>query len=222
MNRLFPFEKLTFQQVTPDGEVLKQWHAPELNLKANVVCKTCNETWMSDIEEQHARPAMADLILGKRVGAIGQKRARNIALFAFKTSVVVNHALPMEEECFEVEQRYAFRESRTIPPNVAMWFFGCAPEVSGSLRSYNVTFTDKHGPTLKLNVCTFSIAQFGFQVVAGKSSTFPQVESVPMHPDLTVPFYPVLREQVSWPRAVVLGGEAFDGFHARWNKVKFS
>src|SRR5450631_2325848 len=80
MNELFPLGKVQFQRVTLDGTVLSEWQAPELNLKANVVCKPCNETWMSDIESHCAKPAMADLILGKRVGAIGARRARNIAI----------------------------------------------------------------------------------------------------------------------------------------------
>jgi hypothetical protein len=208
--------------VTPDGIVLSQWKSSELNLKANVVCKHCNETWMSDIETQHAEPAMSGLILGKRVEAIGARRARSIAIFAFKTTVVANHMLPEDEEFFEIAQRYAFRKSLIIPPKVAMWFFGCAPEISGRFRNYNVKFTDKTETTLTLNVCTFSIGQFGFQVVSGKTDSVPQVESVPTHPGLTVPFHPVLGERVSWPRNVVLGGEAFDNFHARWNRVRFS
>ena len=222
MNRLFPLSKVIFQRVTPEGEVLSHWKSSELNLKANVVCKPCNNTWMSDIESQHAEPAMSALILGKRVGAIGARRARSIAIFAFKTAVVANHMLPEDEEFFDIAQRYAFRESLVIPPKVAMWFFGCAPEISGKFRDYNVKFTDKAETTLTLNVCTFSIGQFGFQVVAAKTDSVPQVESIPTHPGLTVPFHPILGERVSWPRNVVLGGEAFDNFHARWNSVKLS
>jgi hypothetical protein len=221
MNKLFPLGKITFQHLATDGQILKEWPALELNLKANVVCKTCNETWMSDIETQHAQPSMSDLILGKRVGAIGARRARSIAIFAFKTAVVANHMLPEDEEFYEIAQRFAFRQSLLIPPKVAMWFFGCAPEISGRFRGYNVKFTEKHETTLTLNVCTFSIGQFGFQVVGAKTDSVPQVESIPTHPGLTVPFHPILGERVSWPRNVVLGGEAFDNFHARWNRVKF-
>jgi hypothetical protein len=222
MSKIFPLGNVQFQRVAPDGTVLSEWKAPELNLTANVVCKPCNETWMSDIEWQYAKPAMSDLILGKHVGAIGNARARGIAIFAFKTAVIGNHMLPENEEFFEVQQRYAFRESLLIPPKVAMWFFGCAPEISGRFRDYNVKFTDKHKTALTLNVCTFSVGQFGFQVVAAKTDSVPQIESLPTHPGLTVPFHPILGERVSWPRNVVLGGEAFDNFHARWNKVRFS
>jgi hypothetical protein len=221
MNLLFPPGEITFQKVTPDGSVLGEWRAPHLNMKANVVCEKCNNTWMSDIESQHAKPAMSDLILGNRVGAVGAKRASGIALFAFKTAVIANHMLPENEEFFELSQRYAFRESLVLPPKVAMWFVGLEPGIAGGLRTHNVTFTDKNNAVLILNVCTYSVGQFGFQVVSAKTDTLAEVESLPTPSDLTVLFHPVLTERVSWPRKVVLGRAAFDGFHARWNSVKW-
>lgn len=222
MNKLFPLSDVRFQRVELDGTVLSHWKSPELNLKANVVCKTCNETWMSDIESKYAAPAMTKLILGQRVGAIGSRRTRGIALFAFKTAVVVNHMLPEDSEFFGIAERYAFRNSLLIPPKVFMWFFGCAPEVSGKFREHNVKFTDNHGSAFTLNICTFSIGQFGFQVVSTDAVTTSDIESVPTAPGLTTYFYPVLRERVSWPRNIVLGSTGFDDFHGRWNKVRFS
>ena len=221
MNSLFPPGEITFQKVTLDGSVLNRWKAPELNLKANVVCEPCNNGWMSDIEAQYAAPAMSDLILGKRVGEITAKRVRGIALFAFKTAVVTNHMLPESEEFFETAQRYAFRESHRIPPNVVMWFFGCEANIAGALRNHNVRFSGKHDAALALNVCTFSIGQFGFQVVSAKTNTAPEVQSLPTPPGLTIFFHPALSDRVSWPRTVVLGWEGFDDFHARWRSVRF-
>lgn len=223
MNKLFPPGEITFQKVTLSGSVLKHWKAPDLNLKANVVCKPCNEGWMSDIEANYAAPAMSDLILGRRVGAIGRKRAHGISLFAFKTAVVANHMVPEGEEFFGAE-RHVFRESHLIPPKAAMWFFGCEANIAGGLRNHNVTFTDKHDTRLALNICTFSVGQFGFQVVSAKTNSVTELQSLPTPPGLTVlfyPNYPSLSDRVSWPRNVVLGREEFDNFHARWNSVRF-
>jgi hypothetical protein len=221
MNALFPPGEITFQKVTLDGTTLKDWKATELNLKANVVCEPCNNNWMSDIEFKHAKPAMSDLILGKRVGEITPKRTRGIALFAFKTAVIANHMLPESEEFFEIAERYAFRESHRIPPTVAMWLFGCEANIAGALRNHNVTFSDEHGAALTLNVCTFSVGQFGFQLVSGKTDSVPEVQSISMPRGLVVRFHPTLSERSSWPRSVVLGWQGFDDFHARWNRVKF-
>lgn len=191
-------------------------------MRANVVCKPCNETWMSDIEQNHAKPAMSDLILGKPTAEIRPEQALSISLFAFKTAVIANHSLPEEEEFFDISLRYDFRKSLLIPPKVGMWLLGFAPDSGGGIRSVNVYFPDKNAPTLTLNVCSFYVGQLGFQVVSLKSDTVTQIESLPTPDNLTVLFYPTLRSDVSWPRIVALNSEAFDGFAYRWNSVKYS
>lgn len=226
MNDLFPVTDATFRQVKMDGSVVRQWHAPELNLKAKVVCATCNNGWMSDIENLYAKPAMADLILGKRVGAIMPKRARGLSLFAFKTAVVANHSLPKDELFFEQSDRYAFRESFRkrlfrIPPNVAMWLVGMEPVAGGGISSVNVYFPNPDAPDLTLNVCSFCVGCLGFQVVSAKSIGAGKVESLPtISPTLTTCFYPALEANVRWPRPNVLSTSAFNDFANRWNKVR--
>jgi len=223
MNALFPSGQLTFQKVEKDGSISKQWQSVSgLNMTANVVCDTCNNTWMSDIEHQHAKAAMSDLILGKPVSEITNERAHGISLFAFKTAVIANHSLPEDEEFFGISHRYAFRESLSIPPKVGMWLCGFAPGSGGGIRSVNIFFPDKNAPKLTLNVCSFYIGQLCFQVVSAKSDTVTQIESLPTPDNLTVLFYPTIRSGVSWPRTVALGWEAFDGFAYRWNSVKYS
>src|ERR1700693_2330476 len=67
MAKLFPSAAVNFSKIEKDGSVSKRWRMSGLDMAANVVCKTCNETWMSAVEVEYAKPAMADLILGKPV-----------------------------------------------------------------------------------------------------------------------------------------------------------
>jgi hypothetical protein len=90
MDDLFPGKKL-FTKRDKEGNVLRQWVSHSLNWKAKVVCKTCNETWMSDIESKHAKPSMTDLIRLRWPLVIDEKRANSLAIFAFKTAVVFDH-----------------------------------------------------------------------------------------------------------------------------------
>jgi hypothetical protein len=222
MNALFPSGQVTFQKVEQDGSISKRWRSVSgLNMTANVVCKKCNETWMSAIEADHAKPAMSDLILGKPATEITPEQAHGISLFAFKTAVISNYSLPEDEEFFEISHRYAFRKSLSIPSKVGMWLLGFAPDSGGGIRSVNIYFPDKNSPKLTLNVCSFYVGQLGFQVVSLKSNTVTQIESLPTPDNLTVLFYPTLRGGVSWPRTVVLGWEVFDRFAYRWNSVKY-
>jgi len=221
MNTLFPSIPVTFQKLKFDGSVIKQWQAPGLNMKARVVCKTCNETWMSAIESQHAKPAMADLISGKHVDKVTAERCRSISLFAFKTAVIANHMLPKDEEFFDVSERYLFRESLSIPPRVRMWFLGFAPQNRGGIRSVNVYSPNNDSPQLTLNVCSLYAGQFGFQVLAVKGVRVAKMKSPPTMPGLVIPFYPFFQRAISWPRTFVLRAEAFNKFACRWTEAKF-
>jgi hypothetical protein len=59
---LFPDLKVRFRQWSITDATHKVWDAP-MGLTAKVVCKVCNEGWMSDLESGHAKSAMKSLIL---------------------------------------------------------------------------------------------------------------------------------------------------------------
>jgi len=218
MNALFPPDgRVTLSQVDSDGSPIKKWLAPDINLKMNIICKTCNSGWMSKMENELAKPAMVDLILGNRIGSFSVKRAHGLSLFAFKTAVISNYSLPQSEWFFTDAERHAFRQSFRIPRDVSMYIFGMENVLGGQIRSFNV----KHKPNLSLNVCTFCIGQLGFQVVSAKGSIQPQkFESIPTESGLTTCFYPTIADRFSWPRKKVLGIKAFHDFSLRWNAIR--
>lgn len=216
MNQLFPISSVTFRQMRMDGSTIKQWPAPELNMKTKVVCDACNNGWMSRLENDYAKPAMKDLIQGNRLQAIGKKRAYGLSLFAFKTAVIANRSLPEAEFFFDSVDRYTFRRSLSIPPDISMWLVGMEPFAGGGIGSFNVHF----GTYLSLNICSFWVGQLGFQVVSAKSSGPQKVESLPTPPNLTIRFHPHLEPNLRWPRPKVLSVDAFHDFTNRWNAIK--
>lgn len=219
MGKLFPElgkTRVTFGKLDLHGSIVLQWQASEVDMTARVVCEPCNNGWMSRLENDFAKPAMADLILGKRVGQIMPKRARGISLFAFKTAIIANRSSAESEFFFSKSERFEFRKSLTIPPNVSMWLFGMEPTNGGGIRSFNVSYP----PDVTLNVCSFWIGQLGFQVVSPKASGHYSLESIPTPTELTFPFYPALNRAVRWPRRKVLGVKAFHDFSNRWNAVR--
>jgi hypothetical protein len=163
MNELFPGKK-RFMKKNEKGEVIEQWFADNLNWKAKVVCKSCNEGWMSNIESQHAKTAMADLIQGKLDLPISQSRARSLALFAFKSAVVFDHVRREKEPFFLRSIRHRFRECLAIPPTtVRMWMAAFLPigkgEVLTSYHEGDLSPTNR----LKLYVCTYAVGHLAFQ-----------------------------------------------------------
>jgi hypothetical protein len=167
MNQLFPgMTGVTFRSMERDGTVIRDWPAAKLNMKTKVVCGPCNNGWMSALERDVAKPAMADLILGNRIGELSRKRARGLSLFAFKTAVIANRSLPESEFFFTQSERYTFRKSLSIPRDVAMWLVGMEPISGGGIGSFNVHFR----PDLTLNICSFWVGQLGFQVVSVRAA----------------------------------------------------
>lgn len=217
---LYPPDTVNFSKIERDRSVSKRWKMPGLHLTANVVCKRCNETWMSDIEGL-AKTAMSGLILGQMVEEITPEQAHGIAVFAFKTSVITDRMVA--GNFFEVSARYSFRESRTIPPSVFMWLLGLHDErVSGGLRIRTIYFPNQSVPDLTLNVCPFFVDHFGFQVVSVKSNTVRTIKAPPLPPGVAIPFYPEIGQGISWPRGIVLHSSAFDEFAELWDRVNYA
>ena len=123
MNDLFPGPKRYNNRIAGNSVFIRS--SRTLDWTAKVVCKECNETWMSDIEGNRAKPAMTPMIRGK-IGKVGieidSSRANSLALFSFKTAVVVDHMRPRNEpRFFSKFVRYGFRESRAIPASTGIW-----------------------------------------------------------------------------------------------------
>jgi len=88
----------------------KRFETDTMDWKARVVCENCNNTWMSNIEKDHAQPALTPLITGEFNIPIDRERAHSISLFAFKTAVIMDHQQRrIEGPFFSKRLRYAFR-----------------------------------------------------------------------------------------------------------------
>src|SRR5262249_3469650 len=58
--------------------------------KVAVVCRNCNETWLSNSVEDAAKPILVPLIVG-RSGALSRDMQRCLALWAAKTTMTAEH-----------------------------------------------------------------------------------------------------------------------------------
>ena len=175
---------------------------------------------MNDIENQHAKPIMTDLIVGKTNIPIRQSGARSIALFAFKTAVILDHSQRGRQPFFSRRVRYAFREHLDIPRTLQMWMAGYAPRARADIHtSYHQGALSPTNP-LELYVCTYAIGHFVFQLVARK-----QIGSTAFSPrsgfeDIAVPLWPRVHPGFVWPATNVLRTvKEFDAFSMRWLDV---
>jgi hypothetical protein len=221
MDKIFPGKK-TFRNLNEKGEITHQWSADELNWKVPVVCGPCNSGWMSDIEKWHAKPSMYDLIDGKVDIPIPQSRARSMALFSFKTAIILdymNRDRPIK--FFPRSLRHDFRKTLNIPPTVRMWMAGFLPRGMGRTRTF---YYDAEIPTLiEFYVCNFMAGRLVVQVVTERRPTSLTFFPTPGFEHLAIPFWPKIQSGFEWPAGSVLMNLAeFESFSMRWKVLTVS
>src|SRR4051812_3925000 len=87
INRILRAKGCEITYRTGRGDYRKQ-KRKTLDRKIPVVCADCNNKWMSRLENEHAKPALSDLILQDKPIFLSPESLRSIALFAFKSMVV--------------------------------------------------------------------------------------------------------------------------------------
>jgi hypothetical protein len=221
MDDLIPGKK-KFTSWNEKGEVARQWLSDDLDWTAKVVCKTCNETWMSKIESQHAKPAMTDLIRGKTDVPISQSRADSIAFFAFKTALLFDYIQRNRAPFFGTSVRHCFRESLGIPVSVSMWMAGFVPAGKGEIHTCYHEGNTSSTNHLKLYVCTYAIGHFVFQVLAYRRLGFKSIRPRDKTRHLVVPFWPRIPQHFIWPPAHALATvNELNAFSVRWQEILF-
>lgn len=88
INSVLSSPKFTYEQRDKHNVEIKSWQSSKLNLKARVVCAECNRTWMSEIDNNEAKPIQRHLLTDLRPRRIPIPRLISIAIFAFKTAVI--------------------------------------------------------------------------------------------------------------------------------------
>jgi hypothetical protein len=205
MSKTLPF-KYKVLRFDEDGKA-QQFLKKSLNMKAPVVCEKCNNTWMSNIENKHAKPAMEGLMLSDKLTRLSPDRLNSIAIFAFKTAVIADHySIPPREPFFSQSSRYAFANSLTIPRGVQMWISAFQEGTHGMFRGmYHESPANITG-SFELYSCTFGAGYFLFQVVASRwlnnrhlLGPFPFVTQGRFWNKFSIPFWPPPGDSILWP-----------------------
>lgn len=172
---------------------------------------------MSDLENQHAKPSLSDLILGKRSVSINESRAKSISLFAFKSAVVFDHLMRNRKPFFENSARHEFRNSLTIPAGVGV--FIAASALSGRGEANTLYFESSLAAPRFFHayILTYSIELVVIQVAACKTRG---VATARVKNYFGVPLWPKVPPDFVWPPARIIRTTAeFDEFSDRWSRV---
>jgi hypothetical protein len=206
MSDLFgPIGELITQERRFEGK-LRRWRSTRMDLTAKVVCKKCNETWMSDIEERIKTSFSQIIVLGPRVSIL-QRGASLLAAFAFEKAVIADHLYSREEPFFEFVDRDRFRQSLAVPDGIQMWLAAFHGE-RGLYRLFfqrDIMFDLHVRAFVEFLTFTYSAGHLVIQLAASRwkdkfnSRPLPRVESDGSFDSAAVQFWPPDGFAVSWP-----------------------
>jgi hypothetical protein len=194
----------TRQEHRHDG-VLRKWESLGGNLTTKVVCKKCNETWMSDIESRMKRSFSQAIRDGASLSILFRGVCL-LAAFAFEKAVVTDYLHLKNAPFFKSVARYRFRESLDIPDGIQIWLAAYAGRAPYRLYYARHSEFDVHSrANLDLLPFTYVAGHLVIQLVAVKwqeklsTRPVPRVESEASFDSATVQFWPPDGFPVSWP-----------------------
>jgi hypothetical protein len=202
----------------------KQWSAPKphIDWRAKVVCENCNNNWISRIEDEHGKPVLTPLIEGDKVIPIDQTAARYIAIWAFKTAVVIDHAHKLfGKSYFTSEEKTTFRETRTMPNDSAVWvgmFQGHRHRIKLETGQNSGHIAPDQPLTMYLFTCAIGclVIQFGH----ARTSRPVGFEPEPGFESIMAPIWPDLHPNLTWPWPdKVTEDSQFMELHNRWKTI---
>ena len=206
----------------------RHWKSRSIDLTSKVVCEDCNNTWMSDLEESHAKPAMADMIQHGGSVCLLPSGVNSIAAFAFKTSVVADHNRPRDTPFFSHAARKKFSQSLQIPDGVQIWLASFESEyrLSGRLITYYMQIRGGRFRGFELYALTYVVGHLVVQVTASRWLSLakrprhnPQLTQNPLWHQVAVPIWPHNTSIVWPPSEPIRGDDSLEIFAARWSKL---
>jgi hypothetical protein len=236
LEKVFGEHKYNFSRIEHDSNnkplITAEWRAVSVNLKAHVVCDTCNNRWMSDLETE-TKAVTSEMIVNGKSRSLSVKDIVIISAFAFKTAVVVDHMnmyskggrRPLTGSFFRRSDRENFRKFLVFPDNVHIWLaeFREGDAASGRLRPYY--FHNKTGPWKNFHffVVSYVVGHLVFQIVCPRPAGIswharnfpPLVQSSEWNPRSTL-IWPNRGFEVDWPPPHYLIDKAINAFAYRW------
>jgi hypothetical protein len=194
----------------------------KIDWKAKVVCDKCNNTWMSDIENVHGNPVLTPLVTGRETDLpITQTMARSIAIYAFKTAVVQNHADHKSNPFFPARVRHAFRANHSIPDDVSVWICGIKQELP-NIKVASTYYRGQLSPTYHWQMYAFTcqIGHLVIQVLAVKQPGEIGFRSLSGYEDIAILVSPDILPGRTWPGRYIFDGDRFLDFATRWEHVE--
>ena len=175
----------------------------------NTVCRCCNNTWISRLEEKNI-PTLGDMLENKPT-VIDAGRQRLLTEWAIKTAMVMDSVKDRSgnEKFYRREECLALRKAQEIPKGSRIWI-GALTE--SHLGAFGTDFTILGSDRTRIGTCIANTIVAGYLAV--------QVVTIHMNPEyvaydipavqpkpgdwdnMLIQLYPKAHKNVKWPPAV--------------------
>jgi hypothetical protein len=228
---LFPeIDKFVFRRQMEDAPTAHWWTSNDLDLTAKVVCESCNNGWMSDLEAGYAKLALTPMILSESEQILTLHRVASIPAFTFKCAVV-GHFMDRNSK----RHRYfippaalrRFARTLDIPAGVQMWI-ACA---RSEARHGTLRMRYKNTPVRAVNgfhqyAFIYSVGRFCVQMTIARWTNsrarklgHPLFTQPTFWNDLSIPLWPSDGTQIHWPAQQHLSDQFIEAFSDRWARL---
>lgn len=210
-----------------EGEAENSWTTAKIDQTAKIVCKRCNETWMSDLENQ-VKDLLTPLIRDGKKTTLMREDMRLLSVYAFKQAVVGNYQSLrlMPEPIFTRAERERFRQSLIVPPDLRIWIssFRGRSRFSGLSDPRYAKSTTDPAPLNDLDIFshTYVAGHLALQLMAYRWNSIAnrgrQIE-LPEQPknwgQACQQIWPLPLDAITWPLKYI-GQNTIDAFVNRW------
>jgi hypothetical protein len=202
MHRLLRFGPIRVQEGTGPETI-----DPDPEKTINTVCHTCNNTWMSQLEEKNI-PSLRPMLQNQST-MIDPGRQRLLTEWGVKTAMVQDSIKPEigNEKFYTDAERLDMRLTRKIPERTRIWIGALTEPHLGSFGTDMAIFGSDRKTRIGTGIATtIIVGHFAVQVVTERAlqefaaQTIPDIQPRAGDWDNTlIELYPKKQKKIDWP-----------------------
>ena len=193
---------------------MKTWPTNRAEIRIKRVCSSCNNGWMSRLEER-AKPVI-ERLLDHEASALDHENSRTLALWAIKTAMVLQTLGQPESWIYSDLELTLMWHSQRMPDLAFVWIARCVnhSEAYAQHKSLWTGLDRQADPRDRAGVTTMAFGNLAVQVlkVAPVRPVPPTVE-ITFHQrpgpwgQLALRVWPLRTDVVRWPGPLAIGHE---------------
>jgi hypothetical protein len=217
-----------FRDLDPKSGKMRQWRGRHLDRKFNAICETCNNTWMSDIDNA-ARDTLKGVIRYGAPVSFLRSGIESIARFTLKNAFVSDYM--HDKPFFGSYSRKRFKECLQVPPGIYMWLGAVRtdPQVKHGILKCRYRRPDTNSRLgVQTYVFTWSAERLLLQLVAARWTSilmvehgWPEMWQEKRLDTMFVPFWPLTRRHITWPSQQVVSHNHLHHVANRFTLINF-